>query len=95
MPNYRLSKRAKEDLIKIAEYTYKQFGVVQSNRYRDQLKQRFLIIAEQPLLFPVINHIRAGYRCSVCGTHSIYYRVKSNKVEIVRIIGRQDINKIL
>jgi toxin ParE1/3/4 len=93
MSNYRLSEAAKEDLIIIAQYGDENFGVVQSDHYRDQLKRRFLVIAERPLFFPAVDHIRSGYRRSVCGAHSIYYRVESDYVEIIRIIGRQDINK--
>ena len=93
MPNYRLSEAAKEDLIIIAQYGDENFGTVQSDHYRDQLKRRFLVIAERPSFFPAVDHIRAGYRRSVCGAHSIYYRVEGDGVEIIRIIGRQDINK--
>lgn len=93
MLNYRLSEVAKEDLIIIAQYGDENFGVVQSDNYRDQLKRQFLVIAERPLFFPAVDHIRAGYRRSVCGAHSIYYRVEGDSVEIIRIIGRQDIDK--
>lgn len=95
MPNYHLSEAAKEDLISIAQYGDENFGVVQSDYYRDQLKRRFLVIAERPLFFPAVDHIRAGYRRSVCGVHSIYYRVGGDGVEIIRIIGRQDIDRNL
>lgn len=93
MSNYRLSEAAKEDLISIAQYGDANFGVVQSDYYRDQLKRRFLVIAERPLFFPAVDHIRVGYRRSVCGAHSIYYRIEGNSVEIIRIIGRQDIDR--
>lgn len=93
MSNYLLSEAAKDDLIEIAQYSDENFGVVQSDNYRDQLKRRFLVIAERPLFFPAVDHIRVGYRRSVCGTHSIYYRIEGNSVEIIRIIGRQDIDR--
>lgn len=57
MPNYHLSEAAKEDLIRIAQYGNEYFGVTQSDHYRDQLKRRFLIIAERPLFFPAVDHI--------------------------------------
>jgi len=95
MPNYHLSEAAKEDLIRIAQYGNEYFGVTQSDHYRDQLKRRFLIIAERPLFFPAVDHIRVGYRRSVCGAHSIYYRIEGDSIEIIRIIGRQDVDKNL
>ena len=74
MAGYRLSQSAKDDLIAIARYGDEKFGIARSNRYRDRLKQRFSVLAEQPQLYPAVDHIQPGYRRSVCGVHSIYYR---------------------
>ncbi len=90
---YRLSKLAEEDLAGIADYGDEHFGIEQSDRYRDQLKQRFSLLAKQPYLYPAVDYIRAGYRRSVCGVHSIYYRLDEQGVEIVHILGRQDPEK--
>jgi toxin ParE1/3/4 len=95
MGEYRLSNRAHDDLIAIAQYGDEHFGVAQSNRYRDQLKQRFSLLVEQPQLYPTVDHIRPGYRRSVCGSHSIYYRIDAQSVEIVRILKHQDASKAL
>jgi toxin ParE1/3/4 len=93
MGEYRLSRSARNDLTAIAQYGDEHFGVAQSDRYRDQLKQRFSVLAEQPTLYPAIVHIRPGYRRSVCGAHSIYYRIDAQSVEIVRILKHQDVSK--
>ena len=93
MGKFRLTESAKEDLIAIAQYGDIHFGVVQSDHYRDQLKQRFSLLAEQPMLYPSVEHIHRGYRRSVCGAHSIYYRVAGDIVHIVRVLGRQDLSK--
>lgn len=94
MSSYRLSKAAENDLIEIAEYGDEQFGVTQSNKYRDQLKRRFALIATQPLFFPEVNHIHEGYRRSVCGSHSIYYKIEGDVILIVRILGKQDLSNL-
>ncbi len=94
MHSYRLTEAAKEDLIDIATYGDIYFGVAQSNKYRDQLKQRFSTIAEQPMLYPAVDHIHIGYRRSVCGVHSIYYRIDGTAVEIIRVLGRQNPSNI-
>ena len=93
MRNYRLTEAAKEDLIGIAQYGDEHFGVARSDRYRDELKHRFSLLAEQPELYPAVDPIRPGYRRSVCGEHSIYYRIDANDVEIVRVLGQQDPSK--
>ena len=86
---YRLSQAAVLDLTGIARYGDGHFGAARSNRYRDQLKQRFAVLAEHPLLYPGVDHIRKGYRRSVCGVHSIFYRVDGESVEIMRILKHQ------
>ena len=88
---YRLAKRAEDDLIAIAQYGDEHFGVAQSNRYRNKLKQRIAVLAEQPRLYPAVEHIRPGYHRSVCGAHPIYYRVEADGVEIIRILKHQDL----
>jgi len=95
MGKYRLSKAAEEDLIGIALFGDEHFGVAQSNRYREQLKQRFSALAEQPFLYPAVDHIRKGYRRSVCGVHSIFYRIDGKAVAIMRILKNQDPEKQL
>ncbi len=95
MAEYRLSEAAKEDLVSIAQYGDAQFGVAQSDQYREKLKRRFSVLVETPELFATVDHIRAGYRRSVCGVHSIYYRIEGQHVEIVRVLGRQDPEKQL
>ena len=86
----RLTPAAEEDLINIALYGMEQFGIEQSELYRDKLKQRFLELTEAPLMYPEVDDIREGYRRSVCGVHSIYYRIHTDCVEIMRVLGRQN-----
>ena len=37
-----------------------------------------------------MDHIRSGYRRSVYGVHSIYYRAEAAGILIVRVLGRQN-----
>lgn len=53
---------------------------------------QFELIAEQPFLFPSVDFIRQGYKRSVCGAESAYFRIESDTVEIMAIIGRQDLD---
>ena len=86
----RLAPVAEQDLINIALYGMEQFGIEQSEQYRDKLKQRFQELSEAPLMYPAVDNIREGYRRSVCGVHSIYYRIHADYVEIMRVLGRQN-----
>ena len=87
---YRLSKAAESDLISIARFGDKRFGVRQSDRYRRKLTERFEVLAGAPELFPLVDHIRPSYRRAVCGVHSVYFKVMADHVLIVRILKHQD-----
>ena len=93
MPKYRLTQKAEHDLLNIALYGIGQFGVDRSRRYYDKPEERFDELAERPERYPLVEHIRKGYRRSVCGVHSIYYRIDQDGVEIVRVLSRQDLTK--
>lgn len=90
MASYRFSVAAKQDLKNIYRHGVMRFGEAQADRYFDALLARFEKIAEQPYLYPSVENIRPGYRRSVCGAESIYYRM-GDQVEIMRIIGQQEI----
>ena len=67
----------------------------QSNRYRDQLERQFTVLADQPLLYPAVEHLREGYRRSVGGVHSIFYRIDGKDVKIIRVLKNQVLEKQL
>ena len=55
----------------------------------------FDIIANRPLSFESVDYIKTGYRRCVCGSDSIYYKVNNGIIEIMAIVGRQDLKNIL
>ena len=95
MANYKLSNTSKEDLIRIHHYGVKKFGMSQADKYFESFFEYFEIISQRPFSFESVDYIKHGYRPCACGTDSIYYRVNNDIVEIMSIIGRQDLNNIL
>jgi toxin ParE1/3/4 len=91
MARYRLSEDAVDDLIRIHQWGVRKYGEVQADKYYNVLFDRFEQIAQQPYLYQAVDYIREGYRRSTCGADSIYYRIEDNTVEIMNILGRQDI----
>lgn len=91
MASYRLSERADEDFESIYMYGLINFGSLQSDVYADGMEDRFKQIADQPQLYPAVDHIKPGYRLSVYMSHSIYYRVDDGVVLIVRILRSQNL----
>ena len=94
MVRYRLSNEAKKDLIRIHHYGVEKFGMAQADRYFDSFFEYFNIIAKQPFSFESVDYIKKGFRRCVCGSDSIYYRINNGIIEIMAIIGRQDLNNI-
>lgn len=95
MRKYKLSNEAKDDLIRIHHYGVELLGLLQADKYFNNLFEYFDLIAESPFSFESVNNIKAGYRRCVCGVDSIYYRIENEIVEIMAIIGRQDLKNIL
>ena len=95
MAKYRLSNVAQEDLIRIHHYGVKKIGMAQADKYFDSFFKYFDIIAQRPFSFESVDFIKNGYRRCVCGSDTIYYRVNEDIVEIMTIIGRQDLNTIV
>lgn len=95
MAEFRISNTAKEDLIRIHHYGVKKFGMTQADKYFETFFEYFDIIAEQPFSFESVDYIKKDYRRCVCGADSIFFKVNENIVEIMAIIGRQDLNQKL
>lgn len=95
MAEYRLSNVAREDLIRIHHYGIKKFGIAQADKYYNSFFEYFDIITQRPYSFESVDYIKQGYRRCVCGSDSIYFKINKNVIEIMTIIGRQDLNDII
>ncbi len=95
MGQYRLSNEAKMDLARIYWRGREEYTEERADRYYQAFFKRFQEIADAPFKYQAIDHIKEGYRRSVCGVDSIYYRAIGGGVEIMRILGRQDVGENL
>lgn len=95
MAKYRLSNEAKKDLIRIHHYGVEKFGMVQADKYFDSFFKYFEIISQRPFSFESVDYIKMGYRRCVCGSDSIYYKINKDTIDIMAIVGRQDLSNIL
>lgn len=94
MANFKLSNIAKEDLIRIHQYGVRKFGVIQDDKYFNDFFTSFDRIANQPYSFESVDFIKPGYRRCISGSDCIYYRIDHEQVEIMTVIGRQDLDEI-
>ena len=95
MTDYKLSNAAKDDLIRVYPYGVKMFGMVEADKYFDSFFEYFDIIAQSPYSFESVDFIIKGYKRCICGSDSIYYKINGEIVEIMAIVGRQDLKNIL
>ena len=91
MATYKLSPDAEENLYRIWVYGAKKFGIAQADKYYEAFFHQFDLIAQDPFLFPSVVYIKKGYRRGVSGVDSIYYKINGDTIEIMAIIGRQDV----
>ena len=93
MASYELSEEAKADLIRIHQYKVLTFGEERADQYYFSFFERFETIAKSPYQYPEAGERQ--YRKSICGVDTIYYRIEGKTIEIVRILGRQNVNEEL
>jgi len=94
MAKYRVAPNAEADLTRLWFYGLEHWGMGAADAYYTAFFDHFEQLAEQPLLYPA-SDIREGYRRSVCGSDSVYYRIDGETVEIMAIIGQQDVEEWL
>ena len=89
MSSFKLTNKAKVDLVKIAKYTEAQWGREQRNLYLKQFDNAFHLILDKPLIGKECDYIKAHYRKFPQGSHIIFYKEadKSN-IEIIRILHK-------
>ena len=95
MDSYKVTKEAQADLDRIWRRGFNEWNEAQADKYYNAFFDRFKLLAEQPYLYPSADYIRKGYRKSVCGVDTIYYRIVGDTVEIMHVLGQQDRDKWL
>ncbi|GMR16640.1 MAG: type II toxin-antitoxin system RelE/ParE family toxin [Gammaproteobacteria bacterium] len=89
MSSFKLTNKAKIDLVKIAKYTEAQWGREQRNLYLKQFDNIFHLILDKPLIGKECDYIKTHYRKFPQGSNIIFYKEadKSN-IEIIRILHK-------
>lgn len=87
---FRVSRAARQDLLRIGRFTERKWGKAKRNHYLGQLDEAFELISQNDSIGNICDEISPGYRKFPEGSHLIYYRV-TDMVEIIRILhGRMD-----
>lgn len=87
---FKLTNKAREDLIGIARHTEITWGRDQRRAYLKQLDEAFHAVAENPDLGRSCNEIRQGYFKYRRDSHVIFYRLDvESTVEIIRVLHKR------
>lgn len=89
MTSYRLSRKAVSDLGQIWDYSARQWGVDQADRYVKLLARAFDDIATQRIVGRPTDDVRRGYRRWPVGSHVVYYRADGGIAVIIRILHKR------
>ena len=89
MAEFRLSRRAQRDLDEIFDYTVARWNLSQALHYTDILEAACTTLAEAPQKGQDCSHIRAGYRRLFVEQHTIYFRVTSYGIAVIRVLHQR------
>ncbi len=86
---YQISKKAYEDIENIWLYTFENWSQEQADRYFQLIFDEIEYLSENPYLGMDFSNIRIGYRRSKVKSHYIFYRIITDKIEIIRILHQR------
>jgi|TARA_R110002126_G_scaffold246030_3_gene389080 toxin ParE1/3/4 len=84
---YKLSEEAESDISSLYDYTYDNFGLDQTIDYLQGLEQCLETILNNPDIGKQRAEIRDGLRSFLYEKHTIFYRIHSDYIRIVRVIN--------
>jgi len=85
---YKLSRLAAEDFGAIYEYSWRQFGPLQADKYTAELNTFLMLLAQNPLMGREI-YIIEDVRRYDHGQHAIFYQMQNDGIFIARILHQQ------
>ncbi|MBU2112654.1 MAG: type II toxin-antitoxin system RelE/ParE family toxin [Gammaproteobacteria bacterium] len=83
---YALSNKAEEDIIAIFVAGAERFGLIQAQRYHQQLTTTFEFLSDNPQAAPVREELTPSVRLHPVGSHLVIYQLEAdNGVFIIRV----------
>lgn len=82
---FRLTPRAKEDLLGIWNYTFEVWSEAQADHYVSLIYDRCAWLAVHPLIGKHRSDIGDGYYCFPQGSHLIFYLICEDCIDIIGV----------
>lgn len=94
MAEYRLTLRARRDILNIWQYIADD-SVPHADRFIDQLMERFSMLGKNPYAGREREDIRPGIRGFPFREYEILYRIRDSGVHITAVVhGRRNLTKL-
>jgi len=84
--SYRLSERAREQILAIYEYTQETFGPYQADAYHSGLEHSFALLADFPKIGLDVESLSPRLRRFRFQSHAIFYTIESGHSILIRQI---------
>lgn len=84
--SYLLSREAEGDLVEIYDRSLDEWGEAQADKYLDGLYAAFDSLGVRPLAGRTRSELGRDIRNRLYGSHVIFYVVRSEHVDILRIL---------
>lgn len=86
MAEVHIHASAWRDLHDISEYTEREWGAAQADRYANQIFDRLDLLRQHPYAGPVRPDLGGLYHALRVGQHTAFYRVQNQTVHVIRIL---------
>ena len=89
MRRYRLAPAAQRDLSSIWDFTLERWDEIQAETYISEIRAAIERIAGDPQRGRNCDEIREGYRRYGIGSNLIFYIVRTDSVDVIRILHQR------
>lgn len=87
---FKLSQKAKSDLVEIAQHIQIRWGKEKRNVYLAKLDKAFQLIALDPTIGTYCHEVVVGFQKYTSDNHVIFYQTaRSQEVFIARVLNRK------
>ena len=94
MASYRLTRRARRDVLKIWEHIAEDSERA-ADRFIDLLIHHFELLGDNPRAGRRRDDLRHGYRSFPVGQYVVFYRIAEPGVQIMHVLhGKRDLDAI-
>lgn len=89
-----LTPAARADVEEIWGYSGERWGDDQAEAYVREIQRAIERVADNPMIGRACDDVRLGYRKHSVGSHTLYYRVGDDEVDVVRVLHqRMDVDR--